>query len=121
MLEQHRQQSETIEMLNRMVGAGEMTAKNYRQAMDTADARLAAIDREIGTLNGLLAARQLLYAGPRVREVWEASDLEWKRRVLTLLIKKIVICPSDITGMTKAERWHGWVFKPEDIAVEWSA
>jgi uncharacterized coiled-coil protein SlyX len=121
MLDQHRQQTETIQMLNSMVGAGEMTAKNYRQAMQTAEAKLEAIDQEIATLNGHLAARRLLHAGPRVREVWEASNIEWRRRVLALLVEKVVIQPSNTTGMTKAQRWHGWVFKPQDVEVVWTA
>jgi hypothetical protein len=34
----------------------------------------------------------------------------------------VVIKPSDITGMTKAQRFMGtWVFKPEDVEIRWLA
>jgi hypothetical protein len=58
----------------------------------------------------------------KVREAWDSSDLEWRRRIVGLLIERVVIKPSDITGMTKAQRFMGtWVFKPEDVEIRWLA
>jgi hypothetical protein len=90
--------------------------------MATGQARLDAIDQQIQGLNDNLAARRLLSAGPHVRQTWEAADIEWRRRVLGLLVEKVVINPSDISGMTKEQRFMGkWTFKPEDVEVIWRA
>jgi hypothetical protein len=119
LLDQHRQQTQTVAMLDDMLGAGEMTRQNYTRAMTTARAKLESIDKELQTLQASTAARRLLSAGPAVREAWDSSDIEWRRRIIGLLIEKVVIHPSDITGMTKAQRWNGWVFKPEDVEIRW--
>ncbi len=44
LLEQHRLRTQTVAMLDDMLGAGEMTRQNYARAMSTAQAELEAID-----------------------------------------------------------------------------
>jgi site-specific DNA recombinase len=121
LLEQHRQQSERVAMIDDMFATGEMNRQSYTRAITTARAKLEAIDKEMQTLQTSTAARRLLSAGPKVREAWDSSDIEWRRRIVGLLVEKVVIHPSDITGMTKAQRWNGWVFKPQDVEIRWSA
>jgi hypothetical protein len=85
----------------------------------TAQAELRRLDREIEASYGKRLGSNLIPVGSRVRDAWEAGDSGWRRRLLALLVDKVVINPSDVTGMAKAQRWHGWVFKPEDIEVAW--
>jgi hypothetical protein len=49
----------------------------------------------------------------QVRRVWNSSHIDERRRVISRLIQKVVIHPSDITGMIKADRVMGEsVFSP---------
>jgi hypothetical protein len=84
-----------------------MDRASYSRTMTTTQARLEAIDQELHQIQSSAAARRLLSAGQKVREVWESSSIAWRRRFVALLIEKVVINPSDTTGIAKAQRFAG--------------
>jgi hypothetical protein len=61
--------------------------------------RFDTVDTDVHAIQRIAAARCLLSAAPKVREVRECGDIEWRRRAVGLLIDKVVIHPTDTTGM----------------------
>lgn len=90
------------------------------RALSAAQDALRAAESRLEALTRARAGANIIPAGETVRAAWERSDLQWRRQLLGLLVEKVVIHPSNIHGMTKAQRWQGkWVFRPEHVEIVW--
>lgn len=60
-------------------------------------------------------------AGKNIREAWEKADLDQRRALIGLIVRRIVVFP----GRPGRKRWHhpatdqAFIFDPERVRVEW--
>jgi hypothetical protein len=84
----------------------------------------AALDDMIESINRQLAAMQSGRTLARIpldgtlHQVWEGADLDFKRDLIKLLVKKIVVLPGRTQGLWefKGQRFR---FDPSLIQIEW--
>jgi site-specific DNA recombinase len=77
---------------------------------------VAAINRQLSTLQSGRSLAQIPLDGT-LAEVWGDADLDFKRDLIKLLVKKVVVLP----GRTQA-MWRGqWRFDPSLIRIVWEA
>jgi site-specific DNA recombinase len=59
-------------------------------------------------------------AGQTVREAWDSADLDWRRSLIDLVVRKVIVYP----GRFGATRWKDptgreWNFDPRKIEIVW--
>ncbi|MGW5074091.1 recombinase family protein [Rhodococcus sp. NPDC004095] len=96
-----------------------LTRDEFQRAKAQTDAKLGELSRAIeGELSSTSAASIDLSGD--IQERWEHADLEWKRRLLTLLISGIYVDPMPKTEGYRYPKFKDkYRFDPELIRIEW--
>lgn len=99
-------------------GRGEHARADYRVMLAAANAANEAIEAIQTELSGLHARNTagIRPARGMLEEVWEASSIHWKRKVIRLAAERIEVHPSHSTGR---RTWNGHRFNPDDITIRW--
>lgn len=87
--------------------------KVMRSEVDTAIEEAQANLSKLRTTRAL----NLLPADGRIREAWESANLEWRRSVVQLVVKRVVVKPGHPRGVT----YKGRRFDPDLVVIEWIA
>lgn len=88
---------------------------NFVQQKTELDARLEDTQRKIADVINRRTTVHL-EVGQTVKDAWERGSLDWRRRLLDLVLDKVIIMPSKPGGVAT---WRGWRFKPEDTKRVW--
>lgn len=96
---------------------GLLTRSQLARANQTAQAELERIDNEIGHLTAHTSVK--LDPGLTLRDAWERNPQSWRRALLELAIKRIVI-----NKTRKATGWYDagdkkYRFNPSSVIIEW--
>jgi len=93
---------------------GLLNRSQFTRAKNTAESELQALQSRI---DGLSRQQTLgsIPAGQTVREAWQNGSNEWRRSLIELLVKRIVVN----AGYARKPRYKGFVFDPDAIVVEW--
>lgn len=83
--------------------------ETIRDAMEQTQAQLSKLQSK--------KTSAILPAKGSLREVWESSDIAWRRDIIKLIVGKIIVNPSGRTHPT----WNGFRFDISLISVEWLA
>lgn len=96
--------------------SGLLSRAEYARAKDLAEVRLTSIRADIARhSSGVVLS---LPSTAITREQWDASSIEWRRSILDVLIKKIVVMPVGKRDMKT--RYKEWIFNPKLIDIRWS-
>lgn len=102
--------------------AGLFTKSELSRAKTAGEAALHELDQQIDTITRARTGAVMLPVGVTVRDAWATADLAWRRQLIGLVIKRVVIKPSPGSAqMPNSERFHGWRFRPQDVSIEWLA
>jgi site-specific DNA recombinase len=99
---------------------GTLTKAEYTRARSRVQTQLQRVDGQIADYFASDALDGLLGASESIRERWIAEDNAWRRQVIGLLLKRVVVHP----GITKPYYIADGVryrFDPELIDVQWRA
>ena len=81
----------------------------------TLETRLSEAERELANVMNSRVPVQLEVEQP-IRQAWERASLDWRRRLVGLLVEKVIVNRSKPGGCAT---WHGWCSKPEDVEILW--
>jgi site-specific DNA recombinase len=99
---------------------GLLSRSDYAELKQRSESALHDVERKLEAAGRARTGMHLIPAGQTVRDAWDSHDLSWRRQLVGLLIEKVVIHPSNTTGLKKAEYFQGkWQFKPGDVQVIW--
>jgi DNA invertase Pin-like site-specific DNA recombinase len=116
---QYVSQRRRLEEIRADYASGDTERTEYRLLRDAALLGLEQLRHELARKTEFSSLGQLP-VGDIAREAWEAADLKWRRQVVDLLIERVVINPSNTSGMKKTDYFMGQMrFKPEDVEVRW--
>jgi site-specific DNA recombinase len=87
-----------------------VTRAEYLAARDTLEDRIRTARGKLARANGTGAARAVTGLGPKLRDAWEHEPLDWRRRLLSAVVDRIVIGPA-VRGRN--------AFDPNRVTVEW--
>jgi site-specific DNA recombinase len=120
LLEQRQLQQARLNGLVDDYASGLLSRQELARAKQTAEAELQRLDGEIAALTAHSAVR--LDVGQTLRDAWEAQTASWRRALLALVIKQIVIKPTKkATGFYKISETKFYRFNPESVEIEWIA
>lgn len=97
---------------------GLLDASELAQAKLEAQTALDAIDAQIAELGRSSRVSGLVSPGQTVAEAWDANDLTWRRNLVNLLIKDIIVNqgktkpPYSVDGVT-------YLFDPGLVQIKW--
>jgi hypothetical protein len=118
LMRRHRVQAVRLHEIKKEYASGVMSKTDRDLYLSTASECLADLSRQVEQVS-VQTTLSNLPVGKSARAAWEASDLAWKRQVLSLLIERIVIERSDVSRLKTADWYEGWKFRPEDITISW--
>lgn len=111
-------QRERLNEIMDRYSTGQLSFDEYQQAKTIATTRLG----ELTACVEEMAARSTvgnLPVGQTIREAWESHNVEWRHRLLEILIDQVVILPKpDVKGYYPP-KWKGWNFDISLIQVRW--
>jgi hypothetical protein len=98
--------------------SGLLSRQELVRAKATAEAELQRLDAEIGALTANTQVK--LDVGQTLQDAWERNPDSWRRALLELVIKSIVVNKTrKSTGWYKAgEKYYR--FRPESVEIHWS-
>jgi site-specific DNA recombinase len=103
------------DLLRRQYARGEIEEiDDYKAMRSEVDTAIEELRSELGKLRTSRAATLLPVDG-HIREAWEAADLEWRRSVLQLVVKRVIVLP----GHPRAAKYRGRVFNTDHVKIEW--
>jgi site-specific DNA recombinase len=104
------------DLIKKQYARGEIeTIDEYKFMRGEADTAIEELQAELGKLRSAKAA-SLLPTDGRIRETWEQADLAWRRSIIQLVIKDIIVYP----GAPGAKMWNGYRFDPSKIRITWN-
>jgi DNA invertase Pin-like site-specific DNA recombinase len=95
-------------------GRGEHEKADYKIMLAAADEAIGKTQTELAKLHVTKVAGSIPTHG-LLREVWDASTLEWRRNVIRLVVERVVVKPRT----PGARKWNGHLFNPNDVEIEW--
>lgn len=95
-------------------GRGEHEKADYKIMLAAADEAIGKTQSELAKLHATKVAGAIPAHG-LLQEVWDASSLEWRRNVIRLVVECVVVKPRT----PGARKWHGRVFNPNDVEIQW--
>lgn len=118
LLDEHQQAKLRKDELADMLADGEIDRAGYNRAVKRVDASLSDLQTQIDQVSapGLPAA---LRAGETFAHAWESSGPEWKRSVISLLMEKITIQPSQRKPYYPMDNGTMARFDAEAVIIEW--
>ena len=87
-----------------------LTRAEYLASRDALEGRIKAAQAKLARVNGTGPLRAIAGLGVRLRAAWDAEQLEWRRRVLSAVVDRIVIGPA-LRGRN--------AFDPSRVSIEW--
>ncbi|MCP3797950.1 recombinase family protein [Allokutzneria sp. A3M-2-11 16] len=94
-------------------GAGVLTRDELVIAKTSAQAALASTESELSKIQSNRA--RIIPAGQTLKTVAETASIEWKRKIISLLVDYVEILPGHPRGMM----WEGFQFNPEHVRIAW--
>jgi hypothetical protein len=113
--------AECKEELDRIAGLlrrGVFDERTYLQQRDEIQAEMDKLRQQLDRSG---TTRPLTQVGPEqtIAEAWDAQGLDWRRSLVSLVIRKVIIHP----GRPGQHKWiterGSWNFKPESVEIIW--
>jgi site-specific DNA recombinase len=95
-------------------GRGEHAKPDYKIMLAAADEAIEATRAELAKLHASKVAGAIPAHG-LLKEVWDASSLDWRRNVIRLVVERVVVKP----GSPGSHTWNGHRFNPADVVIDW--
>jgi site-specific DNA recombinase len=118
MAERQAQQSRLDEIVE-LYSTGELNFSEYSAMKSSATKKLEEICERTEKLTPSSHVLAKIPLGQKLRDTWDAADLEWKRQVIDLLIDRVVVHPKLGQSGYKLPRYKQWRFDPNLIEIKW--
>lgn len=103
------------DLIQRQYARGDIDSlEDYKLMRSEIDTTIEKLQAELSRTKTSRAAN-LLPADGRIREAWADASLEWKRSVVQLAVKHIVILP----GHPRSSKFNGRYFEPKHVKIVW--
>jgi site-specific DNA recombinase len=103
-----------LQALVRDYALGDLNRQQLAQAKNVVETEMEKVQTELTSMQPRQAIC-MLEEGQAVKEAWEQGKLEWRRSVIRLLVKEVIVQP----GHPGRSRWRGYVFDPSKIETRW--
>ena len=104
------------DLIKRQYARGDIeTLDEYKAMRAEADNAIEELEAARAKLRSVRAVN-LLPADGKLLEAWENADVTWRRKVVQLVIKRIVVRP----GVPGANVYKGRRFNPDDVIIEFN-
>jgi site-specific DNA recombinase len=115
---EHARQKAKLDRLIDAYQDGLLTKQQFitrKTAIESAiQAAETALRHEMGKRTGIK-----LQAGQTVREWWLNATLEKRRQLVSLLVEKITVNPTNPGRIAAKDYYHGYRFNVADVAIQW--
>jgi site-specific DNA recombinase len=113
LMKQYDMQRRKLDELVEDYASGLLDRKQFAQAKTVVERQMAVTRGELSKVQQNQALQTP--PGQTLREAWETAGLDWKRQLVSLLIKRIDVLP----GHPGSHLYKGWRFDPNLLQIEW--
>jgi site-specific DNA recombinase len=117
-LVRYAQCKEELDRIAGLLRRGIFDERTYLQQRDEIQAEMDKLRQQLDRSG---TTRPLTQVGPEqtIAEAWDAQGLDWRRSLVSLVIRKVIIHP----GRPGQHKWiterGSWNFKPESVQIIW--
>lgn len=114
LVDRHGQQTLHLKSLVADYGTGLLSRDELAIAKAAAQAAIDDTEAALAKVQTTKAVAQVP-AGMTIREAWDRGSMDWRRRLVLLLVDHIDVLP----GHPGTRQWNGWRFDPTKIDFIW--